>query len=61
MDFSRFFSPQQKAARATNPEDIQREAAKIRKEQATKIEALLSDAQRDHWKAMIGKPLDLGL
>ena len=38
---------------------LQREAAKIRKEQEAKIEALLSDAQKEQWKAMLGKPLDL--
>jgi hypothetical protein len=33
---------------------------KIRKEQEDRLEALLSDAQKKHWKEMLGKPLDLG-
>ncbi len=57
----------QQTAQATgNPEEVQkeaaklqREAAKIRKEQEAKIEALLSDAQKEQWKAMLGKPLAL--
>jgi hypothetical protein len=57
----------QQTAQATgNPEEVQKEAAKlqqeaakIRKEQEAKIEALLSDAQKEQWKAMLGKPLAL--
>ena len=57
---------QKKAQETGNPEEVQKEAAKfqkeaakIRKEQEAKIEALLSDAQKEQWKAMLGKPLNL--
>lgn len=57
----------QQTAQATgNPEEVQKEAAKlqqeaaeIRKEQEAKIEALLSDAQKEQWQAMLGRPLAL--
>ena len=55
----RFERLQQKAQSSGNPVEIQKEAAKIHKEQETKIEALLTDAQKDQWKAMIGKLLKL--
>jgi hypothetical protein len=59
---------QQKAQETGNPEEVQKEAARlqsdalrIRKEQESKLEPLLSDVQKDQWKTMLGKPLDLGL
>jgi hypothetical protein len=59
---------QQTAQTTGNPEEVQKEAAKlqqeaakIRQEQEAKIEALLSDAQKTQWKAMLGKPLALEL
>jgi Asp-tRNA(Asn)/Glu-tRNA(Gln) amidotransferase C subunit len=42
-----------------NHEEIRPKAMKIRKEHESKIEALLTDAQKKQWKDMLGKPLDL--
>ena len=36
-----------------------KEAARIRKEQEAKIEALLTEPQKQQWKMMLGKPLKL--
>jgi hypothetical protein len=55
----RFEALQQKAQSSGNPAEMQHEAAGIRKEQETKIAALLTDAQKKQWKAMLGKPLAL--
>jgi hypothetical protein len=33
---------------------------KLRQEHEGKIEAILSDAQKNQWKEPLGKPLDLG-
>ena len=43
-----------------NPEEIRPKVMKIRKAHEGKIEAILSDAQKKQWKAMLGKPFDLG-
>src|SRR5262249_49746874 len=42
------------------PEEIGPKVTKIRKDHEAKIEALLSDAQKQEWKKMLGKPFDLG-
>lgn len=42
-----------------NPEEIRPKVMKIRMEHEGKIEALLTDAQKKQWKAMLGKPLAL--
>lgn len=55
----RFEALQQKAQASGNPEEVQKGAARIRKEQEAKVEALLTDAQKRQWKAMLGKPLKL--
>jgi hypothetical protein len=41
------------------PEEIHPKAIKIRKHYEEKIEAILSDAQKQKWKEFLGKPLDL--
>jgi hypothetical protein len=55
----RFEALQRKAQMTGKPEEVQREASAIRKEQEGKIEALLTDAQRQQWKQTLGKPLAL--
>lgn len=42
-----------------NPEEIRPKAIKIRKDHEEKIEALMTDVQREQWKAMRGKPVDV--
>jgi hypothetical protein len=41
------------------PETIRAEALKIHKQHESRIEALLTDAQKRQWQDMLGKPLDL--
>jgi hypothetical protein len=43
-----------------NPEEIWPKVMKIRKDHEARIEAILSDAQKQQWKKMLGKPFDLG-
>jgi hypothetical protein len=43
-----------------NPEEIRPKVMKIRKNHEAKIEAVLSAAQKQQWKKMLGKPFDLG-
>jgi len=43
-----------------DPQEIWPKIMKIRKEHEDKIEALLTDAQTEQWKEMLGKRLDLG-
>jgi len=40
-------------------EEIQPKVIKVRGDLEGKLEALLTDAQRKHWKEMLGKPMDL--
>jgi hypothetical protein len=42
-----------------NPEEIRPKVIKIRKDHEEKIENLMTDAQREKWKAMRGKPVDV--
>ncbi len=42
-----------------NHEEIRAKVMKLRKEQEGKIEALLTDAQKQQWKEMLGKPFAL--
>jgi hypothetical protein len=48
------------AQKGGNPEEIRPKVMKIREEHVSRIEALLSDAQRAQWQRLLGKPLDLG-
>ncbi len=43
-----------------NPAEIKPKVIKIRLQHESRIETLLSDAQKKQWKEMLGKPLDLG-
>jgi hypothetical protein len=43
-----------------NPQEIRPKVMKIRKDYEARIEAILSDAQKQQWKRMLGKPFDLG-
>jgi nucleotidyltransferase/DNA polymerase involved in DNA repair len=47
------------AQQGGNPEEIRPNVLKIREEHRSQIEKLLSDAQKEQWKQMLGKPLDL--
>ncbi len=49
----------QEAQKGGKPDEIRPKMMKIRKEHEGLIEAILSDAQKKHWKEMLGKPLDL--
>ena len=42
-----------------NPEEIRPKVIKIRKDHEAKIETLMTEAQREQWKAMRGKPVDV--
>jgi len=42
-----------------NHEEIRSKVMKIKKEQEDKIEALLTDTQKQQWKELLGKPLSL--
>lgn len=42
------------------PEELGPKLLKIRKEHESKIEAILTPAQKKQWKEILGKPLDLG-
>lgn len=50
----------QEAGKEPNPEEILPRVMKIRTEHEGKIEALLSERQKKEWKALLGKPFDLG-
>jgi hypothetical protein len=50
----------QEAQSAENPQELGPKVMKLRKQYEGKIEAMLSDAQKEQWKEMLGKPLDLG-
>jgi hypothetical protein len=43
-----------------NPQEIRPKVMKIRKDHEARIEAILSDAQKQQWKKMLGKPFNLG-
>jgi hypothetical protein len=47
------------AQKGGNPEEIRPKVMKIRAAHVSRIEALLSDAQKTQWKKMLGKPLSL--
>jgi hypothetical protein len=42
-----------------NPEEIRPKVIQIRKDHAGKIEALLNESQKKHWKEILGSPLTL--
>ena len=48
-----------KAQSGGNPEEIRPKVIKIRKDHEEKIEKLMTDAQREQWNAMRGKPVDV--
>jgi hypothetical protein len=48
------------AQKGGKPEEVGPKLMKIREAHVSRIEALLSDAQKTQWKKMLGKPLDLG-
>jgi len=50
----------QEAESTGNAAGIRPKVMRIRAEQQDKIEAILSDAQKQRWKEMLGEPLDLG-
>ena len=43
-----------------NPEEIRPKVEQLRKDHARKLEAVLTDAQKEQWKAMLGPPFKLG-
>jgi hypothetical protein len=43
-----------------DPERIRPKIEQLRKEHAQKLEAILTDAQKTHWKEMLGAPFELG-
>jgi hypothetical protein len=47
-----------KAEAGGDPEEIRPKIMKIRKDHEGKLEALLTDAQKKQWQAMLGKPFD---
>jgi hypothetical protein len=49
-----------KAAADGKPEEIPSLVRQIRREHASRIEALLSAAQQKQWKELLGKPFELG-
>ena len=53
-------SVMKEAASGGNPQEIGPKIMRIRKEQETRIEAILSDTQKKQWKEMRGKLFDLG-
>jgi hypothetical protein len=61
QEMQRKIEPLMKEAQAGgNPEEIRPRVMKIRKDHEARIEALLSDAQKQQWKKLLGKPFDLG-
>jgi hypothetical protein len=60
QEFQKKCEPLMKEAqRGGNPQEIGPKIRKIRKEQEGRIEAPLTDAQKERWKEMLGRPLDL--
>jgi hypothetical protein len=49
----------QEAQTKGNPEEIRPRVMKIRQEHAGQVEAILTEAQKQRWKDMLGKPFDL--
>jgi hypothetical protein len=42
-----------------NPDEIRPKVEQLRKDQAKKLEAVLTDAQRKQWKELLGPPFEL--
>jgi hypothetical protein len=60
-DMQKKIEPLMKEAQSGgNPEVIRPKAMKIRQEHSDKLESLLSKAQKEKWKEIMGKPFDLG-
>ena len=49
------------AQKGGNPEEIRPKVLKLRDDLQSKLESLLSDAQKMQWKEMLGKPVDKNL
>jgi len=47
--------------KGANPDDIRPKALQLRLGLEVKLEALLTDAQKEKWKEMLGKPVDLSV
>jgi len=56
-----FEAVQQSAASGGDPRTVMQEAMKLRKGHESKIDALLTDAQKQQWKTMLGKPIEIGI
>jgi len=50
----------QEAQSGGNPEEIRPKVMKLHKQYEGKIDGILSDAQKKHWKEMLGEPFELG-
>ena len=50
----------QEAQSAGNPQELGPKVMKLHKQYEGKIEGILSDAQKKHWKEMLGEPFELG-
>ncbi len=50
----------QEAQSAGNPQELGPKVMKLHKQYEGKIDGILSDAQKKHWKEMLGEPFDLG-
>ena len=48
------------AQKAATRRRILPKTMKLRQEHEAKVEAILTDAQKNQWKEMLGKPFDLG-
>jgi hypothetical protein len=61
QDMQKKIEPLMKEAQlGGDPQEIRPRVMKIRKDHEAKIEAILSDAQKQQWKKMLGKPFHLG-
>ncbi|MGO8751163.1 MAG: Spy/CpxP family protein refolding chaperone [Thermoguttaceae bacterium] len=47
--------------KGANPDEIRPKVLKLRLDLEGQLEALLTDAQKEQWKEMLGKPVDLGV
>ena len=60
QDMYRTIEPLVKDAQSGgNPDEIRPKVTKVRKDHQDRIEAILTDAQKERWKKMLGKPFDL--
>jgi len=60
-DLQKSVTPLFKAAESGGkPEEIRPKIEQLRKDNAKKLEAILTDTQKKHWKEMLGPPFELG-